>query len=335
MGLEAPDAQARLREYLQQTAESPVEINRVEKMSGGAIQENWALDISVAAGKWAGDHALVLRKDAATQVTASHGRREEYRLLKAAKVQGVPVPTPCFLCEDQAVLGHPFFLMHRLQGTAAGHQLTKGDGKPRLVKALGQTLARIHNIIPPVPDLDFLGAPPTMPAQTSVETYRGYLDEIGATRPALEYGLAWLERNAPASSRVTLCHRDYRTGNLMVDGDMLAGVLDWEFAGWNDPMEDIGWFMARCWRFASPEKEAGGLGEREDFYQAYEAEAGYPIDRDQVPYWEVMAHARWAAIACQQAHRHASGAEVSLELALTAYVVPELELEILKMTGEG
>ncbi len=51
-------------------------------------------------------------------------------------------------------------------------------------------------------------------------------------------------------------------------------------------------------------------------------------------YWEVMAHVRWAVIALQQAERHASGAQESLELALTAHVVPELELEILDRTRE-
>ena len=48
-----------------------------------------------------------------------------------------------------------------------------------------------------------------------------------------------------------------------------------------------------------------------------------------------MAHVRWATIACQQAARHYLGEELSLELALTGYLVPELEYEILKMTGKS
>ena len=45
-----------------------------------------------------------------------------------------------------------------------------------------------------------------------------------------------------------------------------------------------------------------------------------------------MAHVRWAVIACQQAARHVSGEQLSLELALTQHLVPELELEILIRT---
>jgi hypothetical protein len=49
-------------------------------------------------------------------------------------------------------------------------------------------------------------------------------------------------------------------------------------------------------------------------------------------YWQVMAHIRWAVIALQQAQRHLSGAERSLELALTGRIVAELEHEIVKLT---
>ncbi len=335
MGLETADGQNRLQAYLAGVANSAVELTNLAKLSGGAIQENWALDVRVEAGDWSGEHQLVLRQDSASKVATSLTRANEFHLLKAAKAAGVQVPTPCFLCEDESVLGRPFFVMHRLSGTAAGHVLTKGAAKPEVVMSLGTNLAHIHSIAVGHPDLAFLEEPPDHPALYSVKQYRGYLDDIGARQPAIEFGLAWLERNAPQTSAVALSHRDYRTGNIMIDGDQVSGVLDWEFAGWSDPMEDIGWFCAKCWRFGAYDKEAGGLGEREDFYRAYEQASGRTIRREAIAYWEVMAHVRWAVIACQQAARHQSGEEISLELALTAYVVPELEYEILKMTEVG
>ncbi len=335
MGLSDPEIQLKVRSFLQELTHSAVTLTGLKKLSGGAIQENWALDLQVEAGDWAGFHELVLRCDAPTGVSASHGRADEYQLLKIARGAGVQVPTPCFLCQDVTVLGRPFFLMHRLKGTAAGHLLTKQAAQPGLMKTLGVNLARIHSIDPERQGLAFLGRPPANPIDHTLDLYRHYLDAIGACRPAIEFGLAWLQRNAPGTGRMTLCHRDYRTGNLMIDGDHLTGILDWEFAGWGNPMEDIGWFVAKCWRFGAPHREAGGLGDREPFYQAYERQAGLKIDRSEVAYWEVMAHVRWATIACQQADRHFSGAENSLELALTAYIVPELEYEILMMTEHG
>jgi hypothetical protein len=57
------------------------------------------------------------------------------------------------------------------------------------------------------------------------------------------------------------------------------------------------------------------------------------IEPEELIFWQVMATLRWAVIAQQQAQRHLSGEEPSLELALTGRLVPELELDILRLTG--
>jgi aminoglycoside phosphotransferase (APT) family kinase protein len=332
MGLTATHITEKLSGFLATLTGGPVDITSVKKLSGGAIQENWALDVAVENGDWAGTHELVMRCDAASGVATSHSRSDEFKLLKAAHDAGVRVPVPCIDHDDADSLGRRFFLMHRVSGTAAGHKLVRLDNLQGLAYELGENLARIHTIIPPFDDLAFLETPPQHPAHAAIRTYRKYLDELDTPHPAIEWGLRWLEVNATDPSGVVLCHRDYRTGNYMVEGGKLMAVLDWEFAGWSDPLEDLGWLCAGCWRFGANGREAGGIGEREDFYRGYETASGQNIDRAAIYYWEVMAHVRWAVIACQQAARHVSGEERSLELALTAHVVPELELEILNMT---
>ena len=285
------DDRARLTDWLAGEAGGPVRILAMERLSGGAIQENHRLEIDVDGGTWPGRHDLVLR------------------------------------------LGVPFFLMHRVMGEARGGRLVKEAPSADLVRALGANLAHIHSITPQGADLAFLGPPPDDPARAAVTQYRAYLDALPDPHPAVEWGLTWLADHAPAPDAIVLCHRDYRTGNLMIDGGTLSATLDWEFAGWSDPLEDIGWFLAKCWRFGRWEEEAGGLGPRDAFLAGYEEASGRRIDPAAVTYWEVMAHVRWAVIALQQAWRHVSGEEPSLELALTAHVVPELEAEILAMTG--
>ena len=71
-----------------------------------------------------------------------------------------------------------------------------------------------------------------------------------------------------------------------------------------------------------------------DPYAELEAQLGRPVDRAAVPYWEVMATVRWAVIALMQAARHYRGHESSLELALTAHVLPVLELDLLTRVRE-
>lgn len=323
---------AHLEAYLGGLAGGCVAITALEMLPGGAIQENWLLDISIDGGKWSGAHKLVLRKDARSQVATSHSRAQEFALLKLAKRADVTVPVPCLLSTDETILGAPFFLMHRVSGISSGRMLVKRPLNNNLACQLGIQLARIHSI-GWNKTLSFLPAIEGTPALIAVENYRRYLDELDQARPPLEWGLKWLELNAPDKGDVVLCHRDFRTGNYMVseDGD-LTGILDWEFAGWGEPEEDIGWFCAKCWRFGANNRDAGGIADRGSFYEAYEKESGRNIDTARVDYWETMAHVRWAVIACQQAARHVSGEQLSLELALTQHLVPELELEILIRT---
>lgn len=315
-----------------------VRLAAMRKLSGGAIQENWAVDAEVTGGPFAGGQALVVRTDAPSGVAVSHGRAQEFALFRAAFEAGVTVPEPLWLEPEGRVLGKPFFVMRRISGVAAGHKVVKDDtlggGRAVLAAALGRELARIHTITPPRSDLDFLEMPQGSPALHWIAQFRAWLDAHRSPHPALEWGLRWLERHAPPRGAVVLCHNDFRTGNLMVDRTGVTGVLDWEFAAWGDPLADVGWFCAPCWRFGQRDREAGGIGPREAFYDGYEQESGRPLDRDRVFYWEVMATMRWAIIALQQAERHVSGGETNLELALTAHVVPDLELDILDMTRE-
>ena len=302
----------------------------LERMSGGAVQENWALDVELD-GKL---RHWVLRTDATATVHESLTRAQEFAVLKAAHAAKALSPEPLFLCDDPAVTGQLFIIMERLPGVAAGHRITRDsklvpDGA-RLARELAANLARLHRITPAHAGLEFL---PTMRARDCIAHYRSYLDTLSHPYPALEWGLRWCELNAPQREDTTFIHRDYRTGNYLVDEGRLAGVLDWEFSAFGNPLEDIGWMCARCWRFARPDLTVGGIARVEDFVPEYEQMSGRRITPGDLQYWQVMAHLRWAIIALQQLERHLSGTQRALELALTGHLVGQIELEILNLTG--
>lgn len=331
------EQQAAIEGFLARAAGAErVSIESALQLSGGAIQENWWLTLHIKGGTHDGLLQVVLRSDAPSGVTASHSRAQEFALLRAAFAAGVTVPEPLWL-GNAGVFGREFFVMRKVAGTAAGHRLVKdlslGGDRDVLAARIGEEMARLHAIRPPAAELSFLPLPALSPALQGVKEFRDFLDRHHTAFPALEWGIRWLERHAPATKALVLAHRDFRTGNYMVDEQGLTAVLDWEFAAWSDPLEDIGWFCARCWRFGRFENEAGGIGSREAIYRGYEKISGQALDRDAVFFWEVYAHVRWAIIALQQGERHVSGHEPSLELALTAHIVPELELQILDMTG--
>ncbi len=325
------------RFLLAQTGAQQLTITGMSRLSGGAIQENWAMSVTIDGGPWHGSQEWVLRTDAPSAVALSLSRAQEFAVLTAAHQAGVIVPQPLWLCRDAAVLGRDFFIMRRVSGVAAGHRLVREaelvPNRAVLGEELGANLAQLHTIAPPLALLDFLPPPQANPALANIAAYRRHLDEIDAVYPALEWGLRWCELHAPADGPSKLIHRDYRTGNYMVDAGRLTGVLDWEFAGWGDPLEDIGWLMASCWRFGANQREAGGVAHAEDFLRGYQRVSGRTVTEQEMLYWQVMAHLRWAVIALQQAQRHLSGRQRSLELALTGRLVAELEYEIIHLTG--
>jgi len=329
-----------LSRFLARAADArEVRIARFERLGGGAIQDNYALDVEVRGGPLGGAHSWVLRRNAPSRVSGSLSRSDEFDVLRRAHAAGVLAPKPLFLCADASVLGGEFFVMERLPGVAAAHRLTRDRAlvpdPDALVFALGANLARIH-AIPPSSQPSRAGergsAPrdAANPALVEIATLRAWLDRVDDAYPALEWGLRWCERRAPATWDVAFVHRDYRTGNYLVDGGELTGVLDWEFAGCGDPRQDLGWFTARCWRFAGKEREAGGIASIEPFVAGYASVAGRAISREELHYWQVMAHLRWAIIAIEQARRHHD--EPSLELALTGRIVDDLEYEVLRLT---
>jgi aminoglycoside phosphotransferase (APT) family kinase protein len=331
------DAGEALRVWVSELFASEVQISALVRLPGGAVQDNWALDVVVRDGDEAGKHALVLRADAPSAIAASLSRSDEFAVLGVAHKIGVCVPEPLGLCDDCSVLGRAFYAMRRIPGHASGHRLIRRFGGPAgadgdvLVQRLGVELARLHQVRPPCAELARLPTPKTTPALDRIATYRRYLDAIEQPRPALEWALSWLQRCAPPTVQLVLCHGDFRTGNYMVDADGagLTGIIDWEFAAWSDPLEDLAWFCARCWRFGNDEREAGGIGSRAAFLRGYQSLSGVTPNAQTLAYWEVMAAVRWAVLALQQGQRHLSGAQRSLELALTARMVPDMELDAL------
>jgi aminoglycoside phosphotransferase (APT) family kinase protein len=314
-----------------------VVVTEPKKLGGGAIQENWAVTLVVDRNGTSDTFAAVLRTSSPSTLEVSHTRAQEYALLKAAHGAGVTVPEPLWLCTDASVLGQDFYLMRRVAGQALGRRIVTDptiDGE-RLAERLGRELAKLHAVVPPRTDLGFLSPPDSNPALRAVAQYRGYLDELNAPRPAVEFALRWLETNVPPATDIVLCHHDFRTGNYMVHAGRLTGILDWEFADWSDPHDDLAWFCIKYWRFGRTDRPAGGLGSRQAFYDGYRAVNGRRIDPERIRYWEIMGNVRWAVVALQQGWRHLSGREPSLDLALTGRHPPEMEREMLSLLAEA
>jgi aminoglycoside phosphotransferase (APT) family kinase protein len=299
------------------------------RLSGGASRETFAFDLS-RPDRPDDPWPLILQRVRAGALSASFTMDGEAALLRAAAAQGVPVAPAVASSDDSSLIGAPFLVMERVDGETIGRKLLRDDefatARTVLVAQSAAALARIHAV--PV------DAAPHLRADDPVAQLRGLLDMLGEPHPAFELAFRWLadERPPPAATRTTVVHGDFRLGNLMVGPDGLVAVLDWELAHLGDPMEDLGWFCVRAWRFGSPLPVAG-MGTYEELAAAYAEAAGVEVSADAIRWWEVLGTLRWGIICILQASGHLSGASRSVELAAIGRRTVENEYDVLRLLG--
>lgn len=304
---------------------------RMSMLPGGAVLRHYLLDFDLRDGRFSGAQRWVMRADGATKLGIGLKRAQEFAVQRTLFRAGMTVAEPLFMCCDESIVGAPFFLMRWLPGETAGAVLVARGPNEALAEELACELAKLHAL-----DLrralHFLPAAPKDAAEARLVELETLLRHDDDPHPVAEWALRWLKRHKPEPARPVLCHGDFRTGNYLVADGKLCGLLDWDFAGWSDPDEDIAWFCAKAWRFGAFACEAGGIAPREVFYRAYEAISGRRIDPERVRYWEVMAALRWLVIALKQRDRFLRHGERSLDLALTGRRPAECELEIMMLT---
>ncbi len=320
-------------------AAQPVRVREVVPMAGGACQENFRVDLTVGES----DLRMVLRSDAKRSLPQSLSRRAEFEVIRTAVARGVKTPPVRWLVPDLLRPGADAYFMDFIEGEAIGRRVLKNpelqSAREKLPAALAEVLARIHGVTPqdppalPIPAHGAEGG--HSPARAQLGLLSAQLDQLPEPRPVIELAARWLFDHAPSSPALTLVHGDFRTGNFMLTPDGLAGVLDWEFAHYGDPLEDIAWLCVRDWRFGRLDKPAGGLATREAFWGAYERASGRTIDRERVHWWEVMGNARWAVGSLYQGERYLSGEERDIELLAVARRAAEMEFEALRLIENG
>jgi len=300
-------------------------VEGLQRLPGGASRETWAFDAVSTDGTRA---RLVLRRDPG-EWSGAVARSTEYALLEAASRHDVLVPRVRFVLEESDELGAGF-AMDYVAGETIARRILRDDvyreARTDLARQCGEQAARIHALpIDDLPELEVAG-PPELLAQ-----YRKVLDDIGEPHPAFELGLRWLHEHMPEPVPGRVVHGDFRNGNLVVGSDGLHAVLDWELAHLGDPVEDLGWFCVRSWRFGADDKRAGGFGPVDDLLRGYREAGGGEVDPERLHYWEVFGNLKWGAICAIQASLHLTGVVRSVELAVLGRRIAEMEWDLLEL----
>ena len=307
-------------------------ITSMTRLSGGASQETWAIDVA------AHDQLmqLILRRAPGGVPRAGSGNsvplETEAIVIEAARVQGVAAPRVRYVLkpEDKAGVG---YIMDRLPGETIARKILRDAAfdaiRPDLAYQCGEILARIHQVT--TTPLRKVLAVVDGPAQ--LRHYREIYDLYDYPHPMFELAFQWLEPRMKMSKRETLVHGDFRHGNILISPDGVEAALDWELTHIGDPLEDIGWICTNSWRFGVAEKVVGGFGDLEDLLNGYKAAGGVDIDPDEVRTWIVYGSLKWG-IMCMSMYQGFK-ADHSVERAAIGRRSSETEIDLVNLIFHG
>ena len=242
-----------------------------------------------------GDARFVLRRPPRPPLPPSaHDVLREARLLTA--LQGTPARTPGVLaaCDDEAILGVPFYVMEEMVGsvitTDVPAPLDDPGERARIGTELVDALVEVHSVDWQAVGLEGFGKP-TGYLDRQLRRFNG-LWEHNKTRelPIVQEVADWLEQNKPESPTATIVHGDYRLGNTMVANEppaRLVAIFDWELATIGDPLADVGYLTVTWAQEGDPEDTSfgslsaatrkEGFPTREELTRRYEERSGRSV----------------------------------------------------------
>ena len=259
----------------------------IKPLSGGQSNPTFYIE--------AGKQKIVLRKKPAGHLLPSaHAIDREYRVMAALAKQGVPVPQMLSDCEDESIVGTPFFLMSFLDGRVLTEQALPGmtaAERSAIYLEMNRVIASIHAVNYQAADLESFGKPGNYFARQITRWSRQCNESNLPISPALHRLMAWLPGHIPPGDETTLVHGDFRMDNLIFHPTKpeVIGVIDWELSSLGHPLAD---FAYQCMAWHIPPALWRGIGgldlatlgipSEAQYVAQYEANTG----RNSTEYWD-------------------------------------------------
>jgi aminoglycoside phosphotransferase (APT) family kinase protein len=209
----------------------------IEKVQGGQSNPTYFINYK--------NQSLVLRKQPRSQLLPSaHAVDREYRILTALADTNVPVPRALVFCAESDVVGTPFYIMERLYGRVFADCALPGlaaNERRQIYFAMCEVMARVHRIDWKAVGLAGYGRTGNyFERQISRWTKQWQLSRSNENAE-LPYIISWLSANIPSEEETTICHGDFRLGNMMFHPTEphIIGVLDWELSTLGHPLADV------------------------------------------------------------------------------------------------
>jgi aminoglycoside phosphotransferase (APT) family kinase protein len=212
----------------------------VSQFKGGQSNPTYRLDTS------SGRAFVLRRKPPGKLLPGAHAIEREARVMSALGAQGFPVPHVHALCDDDSVIGTPFFVMDLVEGRIiweAGFPGMTPAGRAAHFDAMNATIAQLHGYDPASIGLGDYGRASGFVERQVARWSKQYESDVEAGRvPAMDQLTGWLRDNLPPDSGdARVVHGDFRCDNMIFapSESCVAAVLDWELSTLGDPAADF------------------------------------------------------------------------------------------------
>jgi aminoglycoside phosphotransferase (APT) family kinase protein len=316
---------------------------RAERIIAGKSNETFYL-------YW-GDEKWVLRRPPVGPLPpGAHDIMREYRVLSALGGKGARAPRTLVGCNDESVIGAPFYVMEYIDGVSYADHPPPFFAEPEAKRAFGEqmvrTLAEVHAVDWRAAGLEGFGKPQGF-VKRNVERRMSQLDSIMVRcrqLPEMVEVHDWLAANIPPEpDEPTLLHGDYGPHNVLFSKEpppTALAIVDWELSTLGDPLTDLGWLLM-VWhepgdRVESDDQTFGifdepGFHSRAELVELYEQISGRQTHN--MDYYRVLATWR-LAIALEGTYaRHVLGVTDNPYFATLEKRVPAMARNCLAIIG--
>jgi aminoglycoside phosphotransferase (APT) family kinase protein len=231
---------------------------RVRQFRGGQSNPTYLLEAA------SGRHVL-RRKPPGKLLKSAHAVDREFRVISALYGADFPVPRPCVLCEDDAVIGTPFYIMEYVEGRIFWELDLPGlqpAERAAIYDSVNATIARLHSFDYAALGLGDFGRPGNY-FERQISRWSGqYRASETRTVAAMDRLIEWLPENIPDDESASIVHGDFRLDNMIVHADepRVIAVLDWELSTIGHPLADFTYHLM-SWQM--PEIGLGSAGLRD------------------------------------------------------------------------
>lgn len=175
---------------------------------------------------------------------SAHAIEREFRVMRALRAQGIPVPQVHVLCEDESVIGRAFFVMEHVEGRIFWEQsLPRSNPAERaaIYDEMNRVIAQLHTVDVERAGLSDYGKSGNYFARQIGRWSKQYQASETEQIESMNRLIEWLPEHVPPGDETAVVHGDYRMDNLIFHPaePRIVAILDWELSTLGHPLADF------------------------------------------------------------------------------------------------